>query len=77
MAVALLHPLELFGSFDGPTMRLQFAATFVFGLVTIAWLWTRFIKIWSLLRFLLETLEGSPLRFAFSRLPRTFSLDSI
>jgi hypothetical protein len=49
----------------------------VFGLWTITWLWVRFLCIWSLLRFVLEALEGSPLRFAFSRLPKVFSLEPI
>jgi hypothetical protein len=44
---------------------------------TIAWLWIRFLSIWSQLRFVLEALEGSSLRFAFSRLPKIFSLTPI
>ena len=32
---------------------------------------------WATMRFGLESLEGSPLRFAFSRLPKVFSLEPI
>ena len=33
----------------------------------------QFLMIWNLLRFMLEALEASSLRFAFSRLPKVFS----
>jgi hypothetical protein len=35
------------------------------------------MAIWTTLRFGLDFLEGSPLRFAFSRLPAIFSVDPI
>jgi hypothetical protein len=73
----IVQPQRLFGSLDGAGMTFIFALNVVFGLWTIAWLWVRFVCIWSLLRFVLETLEGSPLRFAFSRLPKVFSLAPI
>jgi hypothetical protein len=41
------------------------------------WLWARFTRIWGVLRSGLDCLEGSPLRFAFSRLPAIFSIDPI
>jgi hypothetical protein len=73
----VVHPWQLFGSVDGRGLTSIFALNVVFGLWTIAWLWVRFLAIWKLLRFVLEALEGSPLRFAFSRLPRVFSLAPI
>jgi hypothetical protein len=68
---------RLFGSLDGWIMTTVFAMNVAFGLWTIAWFWVRFLTIWSRLRFVLEALEGSPLRFAFSRLPKVFSLAPI
>jgi len=73
----IANPFELFGSVDGAGMSLVFTLNVVFGLWTIAWLWLRFLKIWRLLRFILESLESSTLRFAFSRLPKIFSLAPI
>jgi hypothetical protein len=75
--LVIVNPFLIFGSLDGAGMTIIFAMNVVFGLWTIAWLWVRFLCIWSLLRFILEALEGSPLRFAFSRLPKVFSLDPI
>lgn len=68
---------QLFGSLDGWVMTTLFALDVAFSLWTIAWLWVRFLAIWNRLRFVLEALEGSPLRFAFSRLPKVFSLAPI
>ncbi|ADV82189.1 hypothetical protein [Terriglobus saanensis] len=77
LACAVLHPFLLFSSIDGQWMTMLYGYTFITALWTIAWLWVRFIAIWKLLRFLLELLEGSPMRFAFSRLPKVFSLAPI
>ena len=38
---------------------------------------TRFFQIWNILRFGLESLEASPLRHAFTRLPKEFSTGPI
>jgi hypothetical protein len=73
----IADPFRIFGSLDGALMTWLFVLNVVFGLWTIFWLWARFLTIWSLLRFVLEALEGSPLRFAFSRLPKIFSLAPI
>jgi hypothetical protein len=77
LACGVLHPFHIFGSIDGEWMSLLYAFTFISALWTTAWLWVRFVSIWKLLRFLLELLEGSPMRFAFSRLPKVFSLAPI
>jgi len=77
IACAVLHPFLLFTSIDGKWMTMLYGFTFITALWTIAWLWVRFIAIWRLLRFLLELLEGSTMRFAFSRLPKAFSLAPI
>jgi len=77
LASGLLHPLHIFGSIDGEWMTWLYGFTFISALWTTAWLWVRFLSIWKLLRFLLELLEGSPMRFAFSRLPKVFSLAPI
>lgn len=73
----IAQPGRMFGSLDGRGMTFLFTSNVVFGLWTIAWLWVRFMRVWSLLRSMLEALEGSPLRFAFSRLPKIFSVAPI
>ena len=71
------NPFWLFDSLDGRGMTIIFGLNVVFGLWTIAWLWCRFLVVWSLLRSVLETLEDSPLRFALSMLRKVFSLEPI
>ncbi|WP_158749137.1 hypothetical protein [Acidobacterium sp. S8] len=73
----LLHPRRLFATFDMSIMSWLYTLNFVFALWTVLWLWVRFIRIWGALRSGLDSLEGSPLRFAFSRLPAVFSIDPI
>ncbi|HEX3435351.1 MAG TPA: hypothetical protein VHT24_01180 [Pseudacidobacterium sp.] len=77
LAFLLLHPQKLFATFDTPSAGWLFTLNFVFAIWTVLWLWIRFIRIWSVLRGGLDCLEGSPLRFAFSRLPAIFSVDPI
>lgn len=77
IACLVCDPLHMFESFEGSALNWVYAVNFIFGFWTIAWLVVRFLSIWRLLRFVLEALEGSPLRFAFSRLPRVFSLAPI
>jgi hypothetical protein len=71
------RPDKMFQSVDGSRLSLLYVITFVLSLWTIGWLWARFALTWKNLRFMLELLEGSPLRFAFSRLPKVFSLTPI
>jgi hypothetical protein len=73
----LLHPQHLFSTFDVSSMSWLYTFTFVLAIWTFLWLWARFVRIWAVLRFGLDFLEGSPLRFAFSRLPAIFSVDPI
>ena len=75
--ILVVRPWKIFASLDGAGMTTIFVMNVVFGLWTIAWLWARFLSIWSHLRSVLEALEGSALRFAFSRLPKIFSLAPI
>jgi len=77
LACLLLHPQRLFATFDTPVMAWLYTLNFVLILWTVLWLWIRFIRIWGILRGGLDCLEGSPLRFAFSRLPAVFSIDPI
>ena len=49
-------------------MAWLYAMYFTCCLTLILWLWIRFLGTWNSLRNMLERLEGSPLRFAFSRL---------
>lgn len=73
----LLHPERLFATFDTPIMSWLYTLNFVLALWTIVWLWVRFNRIWGVLRSGMDCMEGSPLRFAFSRLPAIFSVDPI
>lgn len=73
----LLHPYRLFSTFDLWSMSWLYTISFIMAIWTILWLWARFIRMWAMLRFGLDFLEGSPLRFAFSRLPAIFSVDPI
>ncbi|HVW76621.1 MAG TPA: hypothetical protein VHB45_03340 [Alloacidobacterium sp.] len=73
----LLHPRRMFATFDTPIMSWLYTLNFVLLLWTIVWLWLRFIRIWRVLRSGMDCIEGSPLRFAFSRLPAIFSVDPI
>ena len=77
IACLLLHPQRLFATFDTPYIGWLYTFNFVLSVWTVLWLWVRFTRIWGVLRGGLETLEGSPLRFAFSRLPAVFSVDPI
>jgi len=77
LACLLLHPQRLFASFDTPYMSWLYTFNFVLSMWTVLWLWVRFTRIWGVLRSGLDCLEGSPLRFAFSRLPSVFSIDPI
>ena len=77
LACLLLHPQRLFATFDTPYIGWLYTFNFVLSIWTVLWLWVRFTRIWGVLRSGLETLEGSPLRFAFSRLPAIFSVDPI
>jgi hypothetical protein len=73
----LLHPQRLFATFDTPFIGWLYTLNFVLSMWTVLWLWVRFTRIWGVLRSGLDCLEGSPLRFAFSRLPSIFSVDPI
>ena len=73
----LIHPQRLFATFDTPYIGWLYTCNFVLGIWTVLWLWVRFTRIWGALRSGLDCLEGSPLRFAFSRLPAIFSVDPI
>jgi hypothetical protein len=73
----LLHPRHLFSTFDVSSVSWLYTFSFVMAIWTILWLWVRFMRVWGALRFGLDFLEGSPLRFAFSRLPNIFSVDPI
>ncbi|QNI31120.1 hypothetical protein H7849_18730 [Alloacidobacterium dinghuense] len=73
----LLHPQKLFATFDTPYIGWLYTFNFVLSIWTVLWLWVRFTRIWGVLRGGLDSLEGSPLRFAFSRLPSIFSVDPI
>ena len=75
--VLLFRPWVVFATFDDECVCLLYLMTFVVCLWLLLTLSLRFYKIWSILRFGLESLESSPLRFAFSRLPKVFSLGSI
>lgn len=77
LAWLLLHPQRLFATFDSIFIGWLYTLNFVFSVWTVLWLWVRFIRIWSVLRSGLDCIEGSPLRFAFSRLPAAFSVDPI
>jgi len=77
LACFLLHPQRLFATFDTPYIGWLYTCNFVLSIWTVLWLWARFTRIWVVLRGGLDSLEGSPLRFAFSRLPLTFSIDPI
>ncbi len=77
LACLLLHPQRLFATFDAPIMSWLYTFNFVLALWTVLWLWVRFTRIWGVLRSGLDCIEGSPLRFGFSRLPATFSIDPI
>jgi hypothetical protein len=77
LACLLLHPQRLFATFDSVFMAWLYTLNFVFSIWTVLWLWVRFLRTWSVLRSGLDCLEGSPLRFAFSRLPAIFSADPI
>ncbi len=77
LACLLLHPQKLFASFDTTYISWLYTFNFVLSMWTVLWLWVRFIRIWGVLRGGLDCLEGSPLRFAFSRLPAIFSVDPI
>ena len=77
LACLLLHPQRLFATFDTQYIGWLYTLNFVLAIWTILWLWARFTRIWSVLRGGLDCLEGSPLRFAFSRLPAIFSVDPI
>ncbi len=77
LACFLLHPQRLFATFDTPYIGWLYTFNFVFSIWTVLWLWVRFTRIWGVLRSGLDCLEGSPLRFAFSRLPGIFSVDPI
>ncbi len=73
----LLHPQRLFATFDTPFIGWLYTLNFVLSIWTVLWLWARFTRIWGVLRSGLDSLEGTPLRFAFSRLPAIFSVDPI
>jgi hypothetical protein len=77
VGIVLFRPWKVFATFDDNCIGLLYFMTFVVCLWLVLTLSIRFLKIWSILRFGLESLEGSPLRFAFSRLPKEFSLGSI
>jgi hypothetical protein len=77
LACWLLHPQRLFATFDAPYIGWLYTVNFVLSIWTVLWLWARFTRIWGVLRSGLDCLEGSPLRFAFSRLPGIFSVDPI
>ena len=77
LAFLLLHPQRIFATFDTPAMAWLYTFNFVLSIWTVLWLWIRFIRIWGVLRGGLDSLEGSPLRFAFTRLPAIFSIDPI
>lgn len=77
LACLLLHPQRLFATFDTPYIGWLYTFNFIFSMWTVLWLWARFTRIWGVLRSGLDCLEGSPLRFAFSRLPSIFSVDPI
>ncbi len=77
LACLLLHPQRLFSTFDTPYIGWLYTLNFILSTWTVLWLWARFTRIWSVLRSGLDCLEGSPLRFAFSRLPSVFSIDPI
>ena len=74
---AIFHPGKVFATFDDQSISYLYLMTFVVCLWLVLTLSLRFYKTWSTLRFGLESLEGSPLRFAFSRLPKIFSLEPI
>ena len=77
IGILLFRPWNVFATFDDRCIGFLYLMTFVVCLWLVLTLSLRFFKIWSILRFGLESLEGSPLRFAFSRLPKAFSLGSI
>jgi hypothetical protein len=77
LACLLLHPQRLFATFDAPPITWLYTLNFILAVWTVLWLWIRFLRIWGILRGGLDCLEGSPLRFAFSRLPAVFSVDPI
>ena len=77
VSIVLFRPWKAFATFDNRCIGFLYLMTFVVCLWLVLTLSLRFFKIWSILRFGLESLEGSPLRFAFSRLPKAFSLGSI
>jgi hypothetical protein len=77
VSIVLFRPWKVFATFDTRCIGFLYLMTFVVCLWLVLTLSLRFFKIWSILRFGLESLEGSPLRFAFSRLPKAFSLGSI
>jgi hypothetical protein len=67
--LARLYPISLEGRLFDITFGL--ASFLLWALVMSAW--TRLILIWWRLRTLLRRLERIPLRFAFNRIPETFS----
>jgi hypothetical protein len=73
----LFGPWNAFATFDHPCISHLYLMTFIVCLWLVLTLLLRFYNMWSMLRFGLESLEGSPLRFAFSRLPKAFSLGPI
>jgi hypothetical protein len=77
VGILLFRPWRVFATFDDNCVSFLYLMTFVVCLWLLLTLSLRFFKIWSILRFGLESLEGSPLRFAFSRLPKAFSLGPI
>jgi len=77
LACLLLHPQRLFATFDTPYIGWLYTFNFVLSIWTFLWLWALFTRTWGVLRSGLDSLEGSPLRFAFSRLPAIFSIDPI
>jgi hypothetical protein len=77
VSVLLFRPWNAFATFDDPCISHLYLMTFIVCLWLVLTLLLRFYNMWSILRFGLESLEGSPLRFAFSRLPKTFSLGPI
>ena len=69
----MFHPSRAFASFDDAAISHLYLMTFAVCLWLVLTLFLRFFKMWGVLRFCLESLESSPLRFAFSRLPKAFS----
>jgi hypothetical protein len=73
----IFHPLRVFTTFDNQSISFLYFLTYAVCLWLLMTLLLRFYTMWTTLRFGLESLEGSPLRFAFSRLPKVFSLEPI